>query len=160
MPAITIRPSDPTSVEDSIILEELSRELKRITGRDGTDSFASKDVLVPRSIFLVAYDGQRAVGCGALRPITNEIAEIKRMFTREKRKGVGSEILKALEYYAIQFGYQSLWLETGVENIPAVTFYRNHGYRVRENFGKYLGRSECLCFEKKVPLRFTRSLAP
>ncbi len=130
------------------LLDELSLDLARKTGRDGRASFAASDMDLPRSVFLVATEDGEAVGCGALRPINETTCEIKRMFTRRRSQGIGTAILKALEANAIAFGYGQAWLETGIENESAVQFYRRNDYKTRENFGKYKGRPECLCFEK------------
>ena len=158
MPALVIREAKSHSPEVAGLLDELSLELKAKTGRDGTSSFSLTDVTRARSVFLVAFDGDTPVGCGALRPIDNEvgdevrdsICEVKRMYSRIRGKGVGSEILATLEREAARFKYGRIWLETGVENLATIQFYLKRGYKIRENFGKYRGRAECVCFEKGV----------
>ena len=86
------------NTQDAInLMEELSKNLEFITGHSGKNSFNPNDVCVPRSLFVVAYseDGQ-AVGCGAIRSINEDVAEVKRMFAKTKAIGVGSEILQHL----------------------------------------------------------------
>jgi ribosomal protein S18 acetylase RimI-like enzyme len=41
-------------------------------------------------------------------------------------------------------------LETRKVNKKAVAFYLAKGYKVIENFGKYRGREEAVCFEKRI----------
>jgi ribosomal protein S18 acetylase RimI-like enzyme len=89
-----------------------------------------------------------------LRPIRQKglakIGEIKRMYAREAGRGVGSSLLQALEERGRAFGYQTLWLETRRINKGAVKFYLKHGYKVRENYGPYIGRAVAVCFEKNL----------
>ncbi|MGX9944513.1 GNAT family N-acetyltransferase [Bradyrhizobium sp. BTAi1] len=59
--------------------------------------------------------------------------------------------MKHLEAAALGFGYHAIWLETRRVNARAVAFYERHGYRRIPNFGKYAGRPEAVCFEKRLP---------
>lgn len=132
-------------------MDELSETLKSITGNSGRHSFDPEDVCVPRSLFAIAYDDDgEAVGCGAIRPVNESTAEVKRMYVRVKAKGVGSEILSYLETQARAMGYSILWAETRLINEQAVHFYENKGYHRIPNYGKYAGNPEAVCFEKKV----------
>lgn len=133
------------------LLEELSDSLKAITGNSGKDSFCLEDMQEPRSVFVIAKDCEgKAVGCGAIRPFTGEIAEVKRMYAKIKGKGVGAEILSFLEMKAKALGYTALWLETRRINERAVHFYERNGYLIRENYGRYIGKKEAVCFEKRL----------
>lgn len=147
---IQIKPCLPTDKTAKILLEELSRQLYEITGNDGRHSFAENDVLLPGSVFILAELDGEPVGCGAVRPISGEICEIKRMYARYAGKGIGAQVLQALEIFAIDYGYKEIWLETRKVNQKAVRFYLNNGYVVRENYGKYQGREEAICFGKHI----------
>lgn len=140
------------NIQDAIeLMEELSKSLETITGNSGKGSFDANDVCVPRSLFVIAYDEEgKAIGCGAIRPINEDIAEVKRMFAKTKGIGVGSEILHYLEEQAQKLGYSALWLETRLINERAVAFYEKRGYYRISNYGKYVNRSEAVCFEKKL----------
>jgi N-acetylglutamate synthase-like GNAT family acetyltransferase len=143
--------TQPNTQEAIDLMEELSRSLENITGNSGKASFDSNDVCVPRSLFVVAYDeAGKAIGCGAIRPISEDIAEVKRMFAKTKANGVGSEILHYLEKQAQKLGYSTLWLETRLINKRAVTFYENRGFYHIPNYGKYENMPEAVCFEKKI----------
>jgi GNAT superfamily N-acetyltransferase len=145
-----IAPTDPDSPDARILLAELGAALAGITGSDGAASFDAADVRGPRACFLVARapDGNPA-GCGALRPLADGVAELKRMYARPG-SGAGAHLLAALERQALAFGYRELWLETRRVNVRAVAFYERHGYRVIANFGKYAGRAEAVCLGKPV----------
>jgi ribosomal protein S18 acetylase RimI-like enzyme len=143
-----IAAADPDSPDARVLLAELGAALADITGSDGSASFDAADVRGPRACFLVARaaDGSLA-GCGALRPLTDDVAELKRMYARPG-SGAGANLLAALERQALAFGYRDVWLETRRVNLRAVAFYQKHGYHVIANFGKYVGRPEAICLGK------------
>lgn len=141
----------PREADAIVLMEELSEALKSITGDSGKNSFNLDDVCVIRSLFVIAYDESgEAVGCGAIRPIDEKIAEVKRMFAKVKTKGIGSEILSYLEMEAKKLGYSSIWLETRLINEQAVSFYKKRGYCKISNYGKYVNNTKAICFEKKL----------
>ncbi|MFZ6734907.1 GNAT family N-acetyltransferase [Undibacterium sp. Ji42W] len=147
MSSFYIATVDPALPEAAVLLDELSASLAAITGDSGRSSFDMQDVRVPGALFVLARneDG-KAVGCGAFRPISEGVAEVKRMYAQAA--GVGLAVLSHLEAAAKEFGYLSLRLETRLINQRAVTFYEKHGYVRIPNFGKYAGRTEAVCFEK------------
>jgi ribosomal protein S18 acetylase RimI-like enzyme len=147
---LTVAPTDPDSPDAQVLLGELGAALAAITGSDGTASFDAADVRGERACFLVARgaDGL-AVGCGALRPLAEGVAELKRMYARPG-SGAGRFILEALERQASGFGYTEVWLETRRVNGRAVAFYAKHGYCVIPNYGKYVGRAEAVCLGKQL----------
>jgi GNAT superfamily N-acetyltransferase len=141
----------PTDQDAIVLMNELSKTLETITGDSGKNSFDQKDVCVPRSLFVVAYDENgEPLGCGAIRPINENTAEVKRMFAKTKAKGVGTKILLYLESEALKLGYSTLWLETRVINIAAVSFYKKRGYIQISYYGKYINNSKAICFEKSL----------
>lgn len=139
---------DPTSKDALLLMDELSNTLEAITGNSGRHSFNNDDVCKPRSLFAIAYIQGKAVGCGAIRPIDENTAEVKRMYARVKGKGVGGKILHYLENKARKMGYAKLILETRWINQKAVQFYEGKSYQRISNYGKYVDRSESACFEK------------
>lgn len=149
-PEIQIIPQSPNSPEAQSLMQALSDQLRQITGSDGTASVSESDFELDGSLFVVAYRGSEAIGCGGLRPINSEVAEIKRMYAQYPGQGIGGAILGGLEAYAQRVGYKSIWLETRKINKAAVRFYLGHGYRQRSNYGKYIGRDEAICFEKEI----------
>lgn len=147
---IDIRETSVTSADANQLLKELSDALTRITGASGEASFAAEDVENERSAFVIAYADGAACGCGALRPLTETTAELKRVYARPNSQGVGTAIVKALEEKARSFGYSEIVLETRRVNTAAVAFYRKLGYTECENFGKYIGRNEAICMQKTI----------
>lgn len=87
---------------------------------------------------LAAVEDGRIVGCGAVK-VLETYAEIKRMFVAEESRGrgVARRLLERLEAYAREEGVAIARLETGVDQQPALQFYKASGYREREPFGDY-----------------------
>ncbi len=141
-------PVDPDAIEARGLIAELDAALAAICGDSGAQSFDANDVRGARSVFLLARDASgNALGCGALRPIDDDVAEVKRMYARPG-SGAGVRLLGELERRALGFGYRAVWLETRKVNGRAVAFYERHGYRVIPNYGKYVGREDAVCLGK------------
>lgn len=146
---ITVEKSDPFSSESHRLVEVLSAELAAITGDNGKSNFTVEAMNDDNALWALAKNSQgKAVGCGAIRPLTKNIAEIKRMFSDRSLPGVGSALLIFLETYAKKMGYRELKLETRHINRRAVNFYEKNGYVRIENYGPYIGREEAVCFAK------------
>lgn len=140
---------DSALPEAGNLLDELSTTLADITGDSGRSSFDAQDVRGPGALFVLARNAAgEAVGCGAFRPMEDGVAEVKRMYARVA--GVGIAVLTHLETAARHLGYSQLRLETRLINQRAVRFYEKHGYYRIPNFGKYVGKPEAVCFEKKL----------
>jgi len=109
-----------------------------------------RDVRDPALIFIVAYQDGKPVGCGAVRPLDEECAEIKRMFVLPEHRGQGiaRTILAELEKRASARGYRLLRLETGTRQPEAIALYTATGYREIPPYGEYEGNAFSVCFEK------------
>ena len=97
-----------------------------------------------------ALEQVMALGCGALRPLEGDAAELKRMYARPGGCGVGRALLRFLEEEARRLGYGALRLETRRVNARAVSFYERHGYARIPNYGRYAGLERAVCFEKRL----------
>jgi putative acetyltransferase len=102
--------------------------------------------------FLVARDGDRAVGCGAIRLLDPTTAEAKRMYVEpdQRGKGVGRAVLAGLEAAAIQLGVRRLVLETGIYQDAALSFYQRAGFTQVDCWGEYASSPTSICFEKRL----------
>ena len=148
---ITVEKSDPFSSESHRLIEMLSAELAAITGDNGKTNFTVEAMNNDKAVWALAKNVHGyAIGCGAIRPLTQNIAELKRMFSDRSEPGVGSALLTFLETSAKQMGYRELKLETRHINRRAVDFYEKNGYVRIDNYGPYIGREEAACFSKAL----------
>ncbi|BCJ58371.1 GNAT family N-acetyltransferase [Micromonospora endophytica] len=105
------------------------------------------------SVFLVARDDAgAAVGCGGLRLLGPDSAEIKRMYVEPAARGTGvaTAILRALEAAARTAGVHALLLETGTAQPDAMRFYEREGYHRIDNFGPYRGAALSVCYARDL----------
>lgn len=146
---LTLFASHPAAPQARPLLDELSAQLGARFGGDGRDSFQdwADD---ERHIFLLAQRGDEFVGCGAVRPITDAVGEVKRMYARHPGQGIGRAVLAGLETAAQKAGYAELWLETRVANLDACRFYQQQGYQPINQYGRYVGRDNAACFGKQL----------
>lgn len=146
---IQVEHADPLSADSQALIDTLSAVLADITGSSGKRSFNIDDLQSARAVWVLARNAQgTAIGCGAIRPLTQETAELKRMYSAGSEAGVGSAVLSFLEEAARTLGYREITLETRRVNHKAVAFYKKHGYTVTDNYGAYIGRDEAVCFIK------------
>jgi ribosomal protein S18 acetylase RimI-like enzyme len=80
-------------------------------------------------LLVVRYDGESA-GCVALRALGDDAGEVKRLYVRERFRGVG--LARALVQEVIDVaraaGYTTLRLDTHRSMIPAQALYRSFGF--------------------------------
>lgn len=133
---------------------ELSHELaERYNYADaGAGNFSPEDVTVPHAVFIVAWFGERAVGCGAIRPVNDNTAEVKRMYVAPafRRRGIGREILRELERYARAYGFTHLCLETGDRQPEAIALYTQAGFFAIPPYPPYADAAHSRCFGKAL----------
>ena len=101
-------------------------------------------------LFLATVNGEPA-GVGALKPVTTELGEVKRMFVRSAYRGtgLGRRIMTRLVDEARELGYRSLRLETMPFMAEAQSLYRSIGFAYAEPFdseGEEFGLARCELF--------------
>ena len=109
------------------------------------------NLLGPRGrLYLATVDGEPA-GVGALKPVSAEIGELKRMFVRSRyrRRGIGRLILERLIDDARELGYHHMRLETMTYMQEAHELYRSKGFVDADSFdaeGATFGLAVCELF--------------
>jgi GNAT superfamily N-acetyltransferase len=104
-----------------------------------------------RGEFLVGTIDGRIMAMGALRKMTEDIVEIRRMRIDPafQRRGFGQMILFVLEKRAKELGYKIIQLNTSAKQIPAQKFYEKNGYTLirREKEGWIVDN---IVYQKKI----------
>jgi len=115
-------------------------------------SLESGEVERDRGTFALAWADGRAVGCGALRLINEDTAELKRMFVLPefRRHGVAAAVLGFLEREALALGASRVVLETVTNPPDAVALYRRAGYTEIPRFGRYIDSAISYCMGKSL----------
>lgn len=110
------------------------------------------EVAPGRGAFLVARLAEEPIGCGAIRRLDAERAEVKRMYVVPAARGrrVGAAILTALEAEARLLGVARLVLETGERQPESLALYRRAGFTEIPRFGEYVDSALSLCMAKAL----------
>lgn len=133
------------------LVKKLDAYLALMDGEDHAfyDQFNKIDAL---KNCIVIFKDDKAVACGAIKPINENSMEVKRMFTLPEYRGNGFAviILEELEKWAKESEYEKTVLETGKLQLEAVALYKKCGYEIIPNYGQYIGVENSICFEKSL----------
>lgn len=101
------------------------------------------------SVYLVAWQGGVPLACGALRPLSPVVAEVRRMYVHRghRRQGLARAILQRLVTEAKRLGHATLRLETGHKQAAAMALYESFGFRRIPPFGQYADDPTSVCYE-------------
>ena len=151
-PHIKLVLSDPSSPESLLLFQHLWEHLGELYGDTAPCRFAPSDVGGAGAAFLIAYLDEKPVGCGAIRPLEQGVAEVKRMFVEPvaRRQGIAQQILRELERIAVRLGYGTVRLETGVRQPEAIRLYENAGYHRIGCYGTNAEDPLSVCMEKRL----------
>jgi GNAT superfamily N-acetyltransferase len=101
---------------------------------------------------IIIYDNAVPVAIGCYKEYDAETVEIKRMYVDKAYRGksISKLVLKELEQWAIENGFQYSILETSIYFDVAQTLYKRAGYVVIPNYDQYEGLEESICMKKKL----------
>ena len=143
-----------TNLEDSNFQELVKLLDIDLKIRDGEANvfYATFNKIDAIKYAVVAYDGDEAVGCGAVKEYLQDTMEVKRMYVAVSKRGQGiaSVILNELETWSRQLGYTKCILETGKNQPEAIQLYKKNNYNIIPNYGQYKDVANSICFEKKL----------
>lgn len=149
---LTLQIEKPDKAEIVELIRQLDEFLKSLYPPESNHLLDINALMGENILFLTAKDGERYVGCGALRLFQGEYAEIKRMYVlpSERGKGIAYRILAELQRLAAESGLEILRLETGIHQAEALGLYKKFGFYRVEPFGEYTADPLSLCFEKRI----------
>lgn len=157
--SIVIRPERPDHPKVRELLRQLDAYLATLYDPDDNHILGERALLAPDVSFLVAAQGQRIVGCGAVRRMPAEVetaqrpyGEVKRMMVDPDLRGqrIGARLLLALEGVLRADGIEQALLETGAAQADALRLYERCGYTRRAAFGGYPENGLSVFYEKSL----------
>jgi ribosomal protein S18 acetylase RimI-like enzyme len=121
-------PTDAPVADDQLGEYFTSREL----GMPGYRTFRPDPTLFvpPAGVFLVAKVDGAAIGCGGIRMLAPDRAEVKHLWVRPAARGtgLGRALLRELERRAAELGAAEAVLDTNERLEAAQSLYRSSGY--------------------------------
>ncbi len=128
---------DPEPPDSQLVGELLERYYAELDSRfpSGFDlaltvAAPAAELTPPLGLMLVARLDARAVGCGGVRRLEANAAEIKRMWIDPSARGlgIGRRLLVALELAAAELGCDTVRLDTAATLTEARALYQGAGY--------------------------------
>jgi putative acetyltransferase len=139
---LQIRIDDLRGPQIIALLEEHLRAMYRVSPPESVHALDLTGLRRPEITFWSVWSGAELTGCGALKELNKEHAEIKSMRTAEahQRRGVASRLMKHIVAEAQQRGYRRLSLETGAQPYfePARRLYGSFGFKPCGPFEGYV----------------------
>ncbi|WP_165022404.1 GNAT family N-acetyltransferase [Dysgonomonas sp. ZJ279] len=134
-----------------LLIKDLDDDLNRRNGEmqylyDGLNKIESLNTIV------IAYDNSSPIGCACFKTFSTHSVELKRMYVNPDYRGLGVAplILKEIEKWAGEIGFDEIVLETGLNQPEAIRFYTKNGYSKIDNYGRYIGNPNSVCMNKKL----------
>lgn len=124
------------------LLQEHLRNMLLLSPPESVHALDIEALRQPEITFWTVWESGELLGCGALKELDSQHAEIKSMRTSSAhlRKGVAKNLLKHILEEARRRGYSRLSLETGSMEAfePARQLYANYGFTYCEPFADYV----------------------
>lgn len=147
---IIVQGVDPQGRDALALLHEAALDARALYPElfDGVPANATNSPLEDGGVYLVAYVDGVPLACGALRPLSLTVAEVRRMYVHRehRRKGLARKVLTHLVQEARRMGYSQLVLETGYKQAPAMRLYEASGFARIAPFGAYANDPTSVCY--------------
>ncbi|QDU27300.1 putative N-acetyltransferase YsnE [Anatilimnocola aggregata] len=141
-PALLIRTDDVSSPAVIELLLDHLRNCQLATPPESTHALNLDGLRRPEITLWTIWSGPNLAGCGALKHLDAQHAEIKSMRTAPNflRQGIAAAMLQHLLAQAQLRGYSRVSLETGAMAYfePARRLYANFGFVACEPFANYI----------------------
>lgn len=138
---LKITVDDLSSIEIANFLAEHIREMKAVSPPESKHALDLEGLRKSEVTFWAVWDGSSLIGCGAIKELNIDHAEIKSMRTKVSYRGksVASMLLKHILQEAKLRGYRRLSLETGSMPFfePARNLYKKYGFENCAPFSTY-----------------------
>ncbi|PKF72369.1 GNAT family N-acetyltransferase [Chryseobacterium sp. PMSZPI] len=141
--------TDSSNIDFQNLVKHLDATLASHNGdeHDFFDQFNKIDTI---KHCIVVYIDEVPAACGAIKPFSKSIVEIKRMYTDPafRKRGLASAIVKELENWAKDLGFEKAILETSQDLKTAISVYEKGGFYKIPNYGQYVNVNTSVCYEK------------
>jgi putative acetyltransferase len=144
MTQFTVAPAGPADLADvAALFRAYSAALAVDLGPQGFEAELAElpgAYVPPRGALLLARDQDgNALGCIALRPLTEVVCEVKRLYVRPEARGtgLGKALVAAALDEAARLGYREIKLDTLEHLQAAIALYRSFGFAPIPPYGTH-----------------------
>lgn len=150
--AIRIERADPTTPAVTALIERLDHHLQSLYPAESNHLDSIEELSRPHVHFFGAYEAALPLGCGAVKLMPEGYGEVKRIYVapEARGRGLGGQLLSALEAAALDAGCTLLRLETGVHQSEALAMFEKHGYHRIDRYGDYPDDPLSVFMEKSI----------
>ncbi len=138
---IQIKVDDLSDPRIAAFLEEHIKDMRAISPPESKHALDLEGLKKPEITFWSVWNAGDLVGCGAIKRLSPEHAELKSMRTASstRRSGIATQLLQYIIGEARQRGYRRLSLETGSMPFfdPARGLYAKYGFTYCSPFNSY-----------------------
>jgi putative acetyltransferase len=150
--SMTIKVDDLTGPEIASLLGNYLRDVNALA--EETHALDLEGLRQPGITVWTIWKGDEIAGCGALKELDADHAELKSVYisARFLRKGVATKLIEHIPAAAKTRGYGRVSLETGTEDYfePARRFYAACGFSICEPFAHYVEDSGSIFMTKEL----------
>lgn len=151
---MNIKVDDLRGPEIHQLLQEHLQSMALHSPPESVHALAIEALRQPEITFWTAWEGAELLGCGALKELDAQHAEIKSMRTSTPhlRTGVARKMLAHIIEEAQRRAYRRLSLETGSANAfaPARNLYERFGFSYCEPFADYAADPHSVFMTRKL----------
>jgi putative acetyltransferase len=151
MEAAQLIRTDSTHPDFPPLVALLDQDLRIRDGEDHAFFAQFNGIAHIRHVVLLYLHGE-PVACGAFKEFSADTAEVKRMYVlpTQRGKGLALLVLREVERWAAEEGYQRCILETGIKQPEAIRLYEKAAYTRIPNFPPYEAVATSVCMERRI----------
>ena len=146
---ITIKRTNSNDPDFISLVNDLDKDLWKRYGTAQLE-YQPYNIIENLQTVVIANTENSPVGCGCFKKLETDTVEVKRMYVmpEQRGKGIGTLLMKELEKWARESGFEFIVLETGSGQPEALHLYKKQGYSIIPNYGQYSGMKESICMKK------------
>ena len=122
------------SLDIDLCFQDFDEELENLPG----------EYAAPSGRMILAFEGNAIAGCVALRKLSGDACEMKRLYVKPEYRGagIGRRLAEAVMREARTIGYTKMYLDTLASMKEAVGLYRSVGFEETEPY-RYNPCADC-----------------
>jgi GNAT superfamily N-acetyltransferase len=129
--SVVITQERPDSADACDLVAELETFLEPLYPQQSRHGYSVEKLIAQDVAFFVLRDNRVPASCGGVQLFGTEYGELKRMYVRDRFRGMGFGrlLLDHLASYALTRGVSLLRLETGIHQYAAIRLYERMGFQ-------------------------------